>query len=551
MLKSELPDWTAGRLAVDELLGRDAIAVTARPSQPATAAPFRVDVGDGVLGDLRERLGRTRFAPDFANGDWGYGVEAGYLREILDYWRDGFDWRAQECAINSFAHFRTTLQGVPVHFVHERGAGPSPLPLVLTHGWPWTFWDFHKVIRPLADPAAFGGDAADAFDVVVPSLPGFGFSSPLLTRGWNHSRTADLWVELMASLGYERFGAHGGDWGAIVSSQLGHKYADRVIGIHLTTPSTPWVWNVERPWAEVLGRVVEARSRTADRAALLEWERRRAAHIAVQTVDPQTLAYGLHDSPAALAAWLLERRRSWSDCDGDLERAFSKDELLTGLTIYWVTETFATSARYYKEAVDVPWSPAHGRTPPVEAPTGISVFRPDSPAGSTFEWLLGGLRPPLLPRARERRPLRACRAPGGRGRGYPRDVPGPALGDHATVGARRSECVGVNRRNFHLSSSSQGERERRADELERQLRDDTARAEEPAAVRRDELVLVAAEVLHPDVAIAAEPQGEEVGGAAGAAGGLLDQDVRHQVLHPRRLGGPRDDELAQGGGTRQ
>src|SRR5690348_2444211 len=199
----------------------------------AEKEPFKVAVPASVLTDLRGRLKKTRWAGDFANDQWAYGTNLEALTELVDYWLKDFNWRRQEREINRFAHYRTTIEGIPIHFIHEPGKGPRPIPLILSHGWPWTFWDLHKVIRPLSDPAAFGGSPEDAFDVVVPSLPGYGFSTPLTTPGMNFWRTADLWVTLMKALGYPRFAAQGGDWGALVAMQLGHKHAERIIGVHL------------------------------------------------------------------------------------------------------------------------------------------------------------------------------------------------------------------------------------------------------------------------------------------------------------------------------
>jgi pimeloyl-ACP methyl ester carboxylesterase len=310
------------------------------------AERFTISIPDAVLADLKDRLARTRYAPDFANDGWAYGTEAGYLRELVDYWRQDFDWRRVEADINRYAHYRTTVDGVPLHFIHERGKGPKPMPLVLSHGWPWTFWDFNKIIGPLSDPAAHGGDPVDAFDVVIPSLPGYTFSSPLRTTGINFWRTADLWAELMRDvLGYPRFAAEGGDWGALVTEQLGHKYADRLFGIylHFMAPNAAFLTDGN-------------------------------GYLQEQATRPQTLAQALHDSPAGLASWLVEKRRAWSDCGGDVERRFTKDDLCTTLTLYWATETFHTSARYYYEAAHNLWQPAHDRTPIVEAPTGIASF---------------------------------------------------------------------------------------------------------------------------------------------------------------------------------
>jgi pimeloyl-ACP methyl ester carboxylesterase len=244
------------------------------------------------------------------------------------------------------------------------------MPLVLTHGWPWTFWDYHKVIRPLSDPAAFGGDAADAFEVVVPSLPGFGFSTPLAITGVDFTRTADLWVGLMRdALGHERFGAAGGDWGALISAQLGHAHADRLTGVHLSLSLPLDLFHGPRPGPEEYA---------PDEQHLLRRTREtrelRTSHSAVQGADPQTLAYALHDSPVGLCAWILERRRNWSDCGGDVERRFSKDDLITTAMLYWVTESLVTSARFYWEAAHRPWAPVHDRSPVVEAPTGVAMF---------------------------------------------------------------------------------------------------------------------------------------------------------------------------------
>ena len=335
-----------------------------------TVTPFTVNVPDAELADLRERLRRTRLAPEFANDDWRYGANGDYLRELLRYWESGYDWRQHERAINSVPNFKTSIDGVPIHFIHQKGKGPQPIPLILSHGWPWTFWDWHKVIGPLSDPAAHGGDAADAFDVVIPSLPGYGYSSPLTTTGINFWRTADLWVTLMRDvLGYDKFAAGGGDWGAILTAQLGHRYARHLIGIYLHLMVPLDVFNAPFPGAEVFA---------PEEMALHERNQnffaRETGYSALQATKPQTLAIALNDSPAGLAAWIVEKRRTWSDCGGDVERRFSKDDLLTTLSIYWHTQTFGTSARYYYECVNNPWRPAHTRSPVVEAPTGIGVF---------------------------------------------------------------------------------------------------------------------------------------------------------------------------------
>lgn len=346
------------------------------------AARYEVAIEEATLQDLRRRLVNTRWPIDFANADWEYGPERGYLEELVDYWLNVYDWRAAEKEINSFANYRVMIDEVPIHFIHERGKGPKPVPLILSHGWPWTFWDFQKVIRPLSDPAAFGGDPADAFDVVVPSLPGFGFSVPLTKTGVNFAATAELWLKLMQDvLGYQRFGAQGGDWGHLVSSQLGHKHPEAMIGVHLSLAMPMDLFSNPLPTEEDyapeerhLYRHTQQRMQHA------------TSHVAVQTADPETLSYGLHDSPVGLCAWLVGRRRNWSDCEGDVERRFSKDDLLTTTMIYWVSESFVTSARYYHEAQKHPWQPVHDRMPVVQAPTGVAIF-PQELAIMPERWL--------------------------------------------------------------------------------------------------------------------------------------------------------------------
>jgi pimeloyl-ACP methyl ester carboxylesterase len=333
--------------------------------------PFKIDVPPSVIDDLRERLARTRFAPEFANSEWQYGTNLDYLKQLVEYWRTGYDWGRVQQEINSFSHYKTEIEGIPIHFIHERGKGPRPIPIVLTHGWPWTFWDFNKVIRPLADPASFGGDAADAFDVVVPSLPGYGFSTPLTTTGINYWRTADLWVTLMRDvIGYPKFAAQGGDWGALVTAQLGHKYAEHMIGVHVNLlAALSFFGGSDGPKPDDFGD---------DEKGWLERNRNfianESGYMQLQCSKPQTVAFALNDSPAGLCSWILEKRRTWSDCDGDVERRFSKDELCTTMTLYWITQSYGTSARYYYEAAHNLWKPSHQRKPVVEAPTGAAVF---------------------------------------------------------------------------------------------------------------------------------------------------------------------------------
>lgn len=331
--------------------------------------PFTIAVADEVLGDLDRRLAATRWPDDFANDDWGYGVNVAYLKSLVGYWRDGYDWRARERLMNQLPQFITEVDGLRIHFVHVRGKGPAPTPLILTHGWPWTFWDYRHVIGPLTDPAAHGGDPADAFDVVVPSLPGYGFSTPLTTPGINWWKTADLWVKLMDQLGYGRFAAQGGDWGSFISAQLGHKYPERMIGVHLHTPS----------FLDFLtsGKFDKADFTEAEKPNLYRMAAFAAdetGYMALQKTKPQTPAVALNDSPAGLLGWLVEKRRRWSDCGGDVERRFSKDELLDLTMLYWVTGSFHTSARFYREGYKDPWTPSHEGYPVVRAPTALAIM---------------------------------------------------------------------------------------------------------------------------------------------------------------------------------
>jgi pimeloyl-ACP methyl ester carboxylesterase len=305
--------------------------------------PFKIDVPQAVLEDLRSRLAATRWPEGLRDGSWNSGTPEDYLRELLQHWQHGFDWRAQEDSLNRFAHFRTDVRGVGIHFIHERGRGENPLPLVLTHGYPDSFLRFRKLVPLLTDPVAHGGDAADAFDVVVPSLPGYGFSDKPSERGVLF-RVGDLWAALMTErLGYERFGAHGGDWGGLVTEHLARSHAASVVGIHLT--DVPFHHLFQKP-ADLTSR--ERKYVTAAE----EWQKDEGSYALIQGTKPQTLAYGLNDSPAGLAAWLVEKFRDWSDCGGDVEARFSKDELLTNVTLYWATGTIRSAFQPYYDVAN-------------------------------------------------------------------------------------------------------------------------------------------------------------------------------------------------------
>ena len=328
--------------------------------------PFKVEVPETTLEDLRDRLAHTRWPDEVLDSGWDYGTNLAYIKELVDYWRTRFDWRAQERAINAFAHFRANVDGLSIHFIHERGKGPNPMPVIITHGWPSSFFEFLKIIPMLTDPASYGGDPADSFDVVVPSLPGYGFSDRSTERGMNTFRIADLWARLMTErLGYHSYGAHGDDWGASVTASLGFTYPDQVIGIHVTSVGS--VMPYLGPGARELS--------DRERALLVEmerWMQAEGGYTHIQGTKPQTLSYGLNDSPAALAAWIVEKFRTWSDCDGDVEQRFTKDELLTNITIYWVSQTISSSIRIYYEYLHGPWNLKEGEH--IQVPCGVAAF---------------------------------------------------------------------------------------------------------------------------------------------------------------------------------
>ncbi len=324
--------------------------------------PFEVRVDQSVLDDLDDRLARTRFADQVEGTEWDQGTPVGYLRELVDYWRHHFDWRAQELAFNRLGQFTTTIDGLRVHFVHERSPHEGALPLLLVHGWPGSVVEFLDVAPRLADPTAFGGRAEDAFHVIAPSLPGYGFSDPPRTLGWDEQRIAVAFVELLARLGYERYGAQGGDWGAQVVTRMGVVDADHCAGLHLNMPLGSGSGSDESLTDE----------EQHDLAAIRAFISQESGYAQEQGTKPQTLGAGLNDSPAGLLAWIVEKFRTWSDCDGDLERCFTRDQLLTNVMLYWVTQTITSSARLYWESRRSS-SPATS-LPFVEVPTGVARY---------------------------------------------------------------------------------------------------------------------------------------------------------------------------------
>ena len=328
--------------------------------------PYKIEIPDSVLDDLKSRLERTRWPDELPGTGWDYGSNLDYVKELVEYWRTKFDWHAQEKLINSFSHFKSKVDGLNIHFIHEKGKGPNPMPLVITHGWPGTFFEMYKVIPMLSDPASHGGNPADAFDVVAPSMPGYGFSDATDKRGLSVLSIGDLWAKLMSeNLGYQRFAAQGGDWGARVTAKLGLSHGDKVIGIHTTSTSSPTPY--QGPGTRELSEAENAM--LAQRA---QWLADEGGYSHIQATKPQTLSYGLNDSPAGLAAWIVEKYRTWSDCGGDVESRFTKDELLTTITIYWVTQSINSSTRLYYESFFQAWALAKDEK--IQVPVAIASF---------------------------------------------------------------------------------------------------------------------------------------------------------------------------------
>ena len=327
---------------------------------------FDISVEHSTLDQLRDRLINTRYPDEITGSGWNYGTDLSYLKELVQYWHSDFNWSKQQALINSFSHFRTTVDDINIHFIHEKGKGPDPFPLIITHGWPGTFFEMYKVIPMLTDPQSFGGDPKDSFDVVVPSMPGYGFSDASPSSGLDPLTVADMWATLMSdNLGYSRFGAQGGDWGARVTAKLGLSHSDKVIGIHTTstTSPTPYLGEGSRPLSESEKRMLEQRE---------EWVRSEGGYAHIQSTKPQTLSYSLNDSPVGLAAWIVEKYRTWSDCEGDIESRFTKDELLTTVTIYWVTESIGSSTRLYYESFNKPWTLKQGER--IDVPVAVAAF---------------------------------------------------------------------------------------------------------------------------------------------------------------------------------
>ncbi len=327
----------------------------------APIEPFDITVPDEVLADLKERLGRTRWPDQIPGTGWDYGTDLAYLQELCAHWRDEYDWRTHEARLQAWDHFRTEIDGQPIHFIHAPSPVEGAMPLLISHGWPGSVVEFLQVIDPLRDPAAHGGDPADAFHVVAPSLPGYTWSGPTTDRGWHPRRIAEAFAELMARLGYDRYVAQGGDWGSMITTQLGLVDREHLAGIHLNMLIA--IPSGEDDLTE------DEQAALADAMAMMT---DGAGYQQIQGTRPQTLSYGLTDSPAGLAGWIAEKFHAWTDNDGTIESAVSRDDLLTNITAYWVTGTINASTRLYYEAMTSGlWGPAGER---VEVPTGAAVF---------------------------------------------------------------------------------------------------------------------------------------------------------------------------------
>jgi len=328
----------------------------------ARPVPFTLHIPDEAIADLRARLARTRFPDQAPDEPWAYGTDVVYMRELVRYWHDRFDWRAAEARLNALPQYTLPLHGIDVHFLHVPGKGPDPCPLLLSHGWPGSVLEFLEIIPQLTDPARFGGDAADAFTVVAPSLPGYGFSFTAGQQRFGAEAIADCFADLLTVLGYRRFAAQGGDWGAFITARLGYAHAERLIGIHLNLLPLARDPSLADPSPEEAAYLEELRVFLAEETGY-QW---------IQGTRPQTLAFGLTDSPAGLAAWMLEKFRAWSDCGGDIESVFSKDQLLANIGLYWFTGAIGSSFWPYYARRHGRWPIPEGAT--VDVPAGYAAF---------------------------------------------------------------------------------------------------------------------------------------------------------------------------------
>lgn len=328
--------------------------------------PFHCHVSDEVIADLRVRLSRVRFPDQLDGAGWDYGTERGYLDALCAYWRDSFDWRAAEARFNRFPQFTSEINGEHVHFYHIRSPEPDALPLIITHGYPGSVAEFLDILGPLSDPASHGGNPRDAFHVIAPSIPGYGFSGPTRHKGFNIAKAAEINDRIMELLGYDRYVAQGGDYGSAISSRMASNHPERVIALHLN-------FIVGRP-ADLSNPMAGLNEEEiAEQAWKREYDARESGYQAIQGTKPQSLAYGLTDSPAGLAAWVVEKFKTWSDCDGDIENSFSKDQLLENIMLYWVTGTINSAMRFYYECIG-PNRPPDEEWRFIEVPTAHARF---------------------------------------------------------------------------------------------------------------------------------------------------------------------------------
>ncbi|MGI8927267.1 MAG: epoxide hydrolase family protein [Tepidiformaceae bacterium] len=333
--------------------------------------PYSINVPQSVIDDLHERLERTRWPDALPGTGWDYGADVAYIRELCDYWRHGYDWRKHEAALNAFPQFLCEVDGHDFHFWHVRGNGPEPFPLMLVHGWPGSIYEFHHLIGPLTDPASHGGDAADAFDVVIPALPGYGFGGRTTERGWGPSRTAAAFNDLMVrELGYDRYGTQGGDWGGFITAAMAGFHPQHIAGVHTNFPAA----RAPKEVPEHQRHFIEMRD---------AFQRDETGYSSTQGTKPMSLAIAQADSPAGIAAWITEKFRTWSDCAGDIESVYTKDQLLTNIMFYWAPNSIAGAARMYYESRR---DPGAFQAPRVEAPTAVAVF-PRELVLSPREWM--------------------------------------------------------------------------------------------------------------------------------------------------------------------
>ena len=334
----------------------------------APIIPFEIDIADAAIADLKRRLAATRMPDQIADTTWEYGTDSSYLSELIAYWQNDFDWKKQESELNQFDQFKTEIDGLDMHFIHQRSENPDAIPLMIVHGWPGSVAEFSKIVGPLTDPVAHGGDIADSYHVIAPSLPGFGFSERPNEPGYSPEKIAHILAGLMQRLGYEQYAIAGGDWGAIINRYLANNYPERLIGLHSNMV-------LAGPPADETQRDDVSEAVSSLRTARIAYMLNEVGYQRIQGTKPQSLGYGLNDSPAGLAAWIVEKFHGWSDlpqdADGDLDNYFSKDELLTNIAIYWFTETITSSARIYYENSKTPVAK------PIEyidVPTGVALY---------------------------------------------------------------------------------------------------------------------------------------------------------------------------------